>query len=301
MLFSSLDNNYLWQDEAATALLGENIIQYGLPKVYDGKNIISQEAGIDYDDNFLHRWTSWGDNYIAALSMWMFGISTFGARFLFVIFGFAAMILSINTIIAQENSKKLVPINIELPDPMFVGTPTNMQVENLEKPLGKPRPPFLAPDGTNNVALGKPVTSTDDFPIIGEIPMITDGNKDADDGFFVELGPFTQHITIDLGKDFNIYALVVWHYHKQPVVYFDVIIQVADDKDFTKNVRTLFNNDIDNSSGQGKGNDKHYVETAEGKLIDAKGEVARFVRLYSNGNNSNDLNHYIEVSVYGKE
>jgi hypothetical protein len=37
-----------------------------------------------------------------------------------------------------------------------------------------------------------------------------------------------------------------------------------------------------------------------GKLIDAKGEKARFVRLYSKGNNGNDLNHYIEVEVYGK-
>jgi hypothetical protein len=85
------------------------------------------------------------------------------------------------------------------------------------------------------------------------------------------------------------------------MVYFDVIVQVSDDPDFTENVRTIFNNDIDNSSGQGIGTDMHYVETAEGKLIDAKGEKARYVRLYSRGNNSNDLNHYIEVSVYGKE
>ena len=44
----------------------------------------------------------------------------------------------------------------------------------------------------------------------------------------------------------------------------------------------------------------HYVETAEGKLVDAKGVVARYVRLYSNGNTNNDLNHYIEVEIYGK-
>jgi hypothetical protein len=25
----------------------------------------------------------------------------------------------------------------------------------------------------------------------------------------------------------------------------------------------------------------------------------RYVRLYSNGNTSNDLNHYVEVEVYG--
>jgi hypothetical protein len=44
----------------------------------------------------------------------------------------------------------------------------------------------------------------------------------------------------------------------------------------------------------------HYVETSEGKLIDAKGVRVRYVRLYSNGNSSNELNHYIEVEVFGK-
>lgn len=197
-------------------------------------------------------------------------------------------------------AQDLEPIKIELPEAMFVGTPTNLSVPNLEKPLGKPRGPFLAPKGTKNLAAGKSVSSTDEFPIIGELEMITDGEKNADDGYFVELGPFTQHVTIDLEKQFNIYALVVWHFHKQPRVYFDVVIQSADDPDFTQNVKTIFNNDIDNSSGLGKGKDMHYVETAEGKLIDAKGVKGRYVRLYSKGNNSNDLNHYVEVAVYGK-
>jgi len=201
---------------------------------------------------------------------------------------------------AQTEETKLVPIDLKLPKPMFVGTPQNMQVKNLEKPLGKARPPFLAPEGTKNVALGKPINSTDDEPVIGEIEMITDADKEAGDGSFVELGPFTQHVTIDLGANHNIYAVVVWHFHKQPRVYFDVIVQTADDPDFIEGVTTIFNNDHDNSSGQGVGKDMHYVETAEGRLIDAKGVTSRYVRLYSNGNTNNDLNHYIEVEVYGK-
>ena len=208
---------------------------------------------------------------------------------------FISLILS-NNIFAQD----LVPIDLELPKAMFVGTPTNMSIEKLEKPLGKPRPAFLAPKGVTNVALGKSVASTDDMPIIGDIEYITDGDKDADEGYFVELGPFTQHVTIDLEKKYDIYAVVLWHFHKQARVYFDVVVQVADDAEFTKNVKTIFNNDLNNSSGQGKGEDWHYVETAEGKLIDAKGVNGQFVRLYSKGNNSNDLNHYIEVAVYGK-
>jgi hypothetical protein len=98
----------------------------------------------------------------------------------------------------------------------------------------------------------------------------------------------------------DIYAILVWHFHKQARVYFDVVVQVADDPDFINNVTTVFNNDHDNSAGLGVGSDMHYVETSEGKLIDAKGVRGRYVRLYSNGNSSNELNHYIEVEVYGK-
>lgn len=192
------------------------------------------------------------------------------------------------------------PIEIKLPRAMFVGTPQDRKVPNLEKLLGKARPPFLAPIGTKNVALGKPVSSSDNEPIIGEIKMVTDGDKEATDGSYVELGPLKQYVTVDLEAAYEIYAIVVWHYHKQARVYFDVVVQVADDADFTSNVRTLFNNDIDNTAGLGVGQHKHYVETNEGKLIDAKGTRARYVRLYSNGNSSDDLNHYIEVEVYGR-
>jgi hypothetical protein len=204
------------------------------------------------------------------------------------------------TTAAQPREQQLVPLEIKLPRPVFVGTPTNIAVANLEKPLGSPRPPFLAPAGTRNVALKKPVSGSDEQPIIGELSMITDGDKEAAEGSFVELGPGQQFVTIDLKSRTTIYAILVWHYHKQPAVYYDVIVQVADDKDFVSNVQTVFNNDNDNSSGKGVGKDMSYVETAEGKLIDAKGVQGRYVRLYSRGNTANDLNHYIEVEVYGK-
>jgi len=200
----------------------------------------------------------------------------------------------------QPPEEKLVPLNITLPKPMFVGTPTNIAVPNLEKPLGRARPPFLAPEGTLNVAFNKPVSSSDEQPIIGELPMIVDGDKEASEGSFVELGPSQQYVTIDLKGEFAIYAILLWHYHKQPVVYHDVIVQIADDRDFISNVKTVFNNDIDNTSGKGVGKDMSYVETSEGKLIDAKGVQGRYVRLFSRGNTANDLNHYIEVEVYGK-
>jgi hypothetical protein len=202
--------------------------------------------------------------------------------------------------IYRASIAKLAPLDIKLPQPMFVGTKEPIRVSNLRKFSPEDQPPFLAPLGTTNVALGKPVFSSDAEPIIGAIEMITDGDKEAADGSYVELGPSMQHVTIDLEARHEIYAVVIWHYHKQPRAYFDVIVQTADDPGFTANTKTLFNNDTDNSAGLGVGADMHYVESYKGELIDAKGIKARYVRLYSNGNSTDDLNHYIEVEVYGK-
>jgi hypothetical protein len=184
---------------------------------------------------------------------------------------------------------------------MFEGTPQNVKgIANLQKPLGRPRDPFLAPAGVVNVAKGKKVDSTDMEPIIGEIAQITDGDKKGAEGSYVELGPGKQSVTIDLGAPHEVYAVLFWHFHRTARVYIDVIVQLADDAAFTKNVRTVFNNDNDNSSGLGAGQDMNYVETAEGKLVDAKGAKARYVRLHSKGNNANELNHYVEVEVFGR-
>ena len=202
--------------------------------------------------------------------------------------------------ILNKGKSRLVPLEIKLPRPMFVGTEKAIRVSNLKKLSTEDRPPFLAPPGTKNIALGKPVSSSDQTPIIGEIEMITDGDKEAADGSYVELAPSLQNVTIDLEGMYEIFAVAIWHYHQQPQVYYDIVVQVADDSDFIKNVRTLFNNDTNNSAGLGAGTDMHYVETNKGELIDTRGVKARYVRLYSNGNNNNDLNHYIEVEVYGK-
>ena len=195
----------------------------------------------------------------------------------------------------------LAPIAIDLPQAQFPGTPPALRFgTHVEKPLGKPRPPFKAPKGTTNVALKKPVRGSDEEPIIGELKLITDGDKEASDGSFVELGPGRQYVQIDLGAEYNIYAIVIWHYHKEPRVYHDIVIQASSDPDFITGVTTVFNNDHDNSAGLGLGEGKERIETNEGHLIDSKGVKGRYVRLYSNGNTTNDLNHYIEVEVYGK-
>jgi hypothetical protein len=49
------------------------------------------------------------------------------------------------------------------------------------------------------------------------------------------------------------------------------------------------------------GRDLAYVDTHLGRVVDAHGLRARFVRLWSHGNTSNEMNHYIEVEVWGRE
>jgi len=193
-----------------------------------------------------------------------------------------------------------VPLKIELPKPLFVGTPRPLKLANLEKPRVGRRPDLMVPAGTVLLSKGKTVTASDSLPVIGELPLITDGDKDGSDGTYVEFGPGVQWVQIDLGAPAKIAAIAVWHFHSQARAYHDVIVQVSDDAEFKKDVHTLFNNDDNNSAGLGVGTDPAYIETYEGRLIEGKGTTGRYVRLYSNGNTSDELNHYTEVEVYGQ-
>ena len=207
-----------------------------------------------------------------------------------------AALLTTTAAFAQDQ----VALNTDLPKPLFVGTPVPIKLANLEPARTGKRPDFMVPAGTVNLARGKKVTSSDSDPVIGTLDLITDGDKEGDEGSWVELGPGKQWVQIDLEKEVKIYAVVVWHFHSQARVYLDVVVQVSDDPKFEKDVTTIFNADAANELGLGAGKDLAYIETYEGKLIDAKGVKGRYIRLYSKGNTTNKLNHYIEVEVFGK-
>jgi hypothetical protein len=201
-------------------------------------------------------------------------------------------------LIGTAGADEMIKLKLKLPDPLFAGTPKSVKVPNLDR---KPSViEIMVPAGTKKISEKAKVTSSDDFPVIGELEYITDGDKDGADGSYVELGPGVQTIQIDLGATKTLYAIAIWHYHAQARAYRDVIVQVADDADFTKNVRTIYNNDHDNSAGKGVGKDKAYIETNKGRLIDAKGVKGQYIRLYSAGSTGSDMNHYIEVEVFGK-
>lgn len=191
-----------------------------------------------------------------------------------------------------------VKLELEFPPPFLSGTPVPINLPNLESP-DTPAPTIMVPAGVENIAYEKEVTSSDDFPIIGELELVTDGDKESEEGYFVELAQGLQWVQIDLEEPAKLYGFGVWHFHTQKRAYVDMVIQVSNDPTFKSGVTTIYNNDHDGSAGFGVGKDMAYIETNKGKLIDAKQATGRYVRLYSDGNTSNEMNHYVEVEVFG--
>lgn len=191
-----------------------------------------------------------------------------------------------------------MPYSTELPPELIEGTPVPISLPNLETALTA-APEFNVPEGTVLLSKGKPVTSSDDMPLIGSLDLVTDGEKEAGEGYYVELMEGKQWVQIDLEQEAAIHAIHVWHYHSQRRAYKGVVAQISNDPEFKEGVTTVFNNDFENAHGFGVGADRPYVETRFGKIIDGRGTTGRYVRLYSAGNTSDDTNHYIEVEIHG--
>jgi hypothetical protein len=200
---------------------------------------------------------------------------------------------------AAVNGPKIT-IKPEMPKPLFAGTPLpqNNPPPNLDK-SGKPTLQLDVPEGVALLSKGKTVTCSDPAPL-GDLALITDGDKQGDDGYFVDILPLQQWVQIDLGESKEVHLIWVWHFHKQAVIYKDVVAMVSDDPEFKNGAVTVFNNDFDNSAGFGVGKDQSWVETNNGRPMPVAGVKGRYVRLWSNGRDIDDTNQYIEVEVYGK-
>jgi hypothetical protein len=191
------------------------------------------------------------------------------------------------------------PLKIELPEAYFGGTPLPYESPNLEPEDFRDRPPFMAPKGSALVSKDKPVSASAK-PELGNLKMLVDGEKSYASSCVVELPEGLQWVQIDLQSPHAIDAVLLWHFFAGNRVYFKVIVQASNDPDFKTGVTTLYNSDFDNTSGLGVGKDKEYIEKNKGRLIDAKGVTARYIRSYTNGNTSDDKNHYIEMEVFGR-
>ena len=189
-------------------------------------------------------------------------------------------------------------LTLQLPAPTLKGTPEQLPTgDNIEPNSDKAPAALQIAKGAKNVASGKEVTSSVK-PFTGELSQITDGKKEAFDYDTVEMKKGTQWVQVDLGESFKIEAIALWHDHRYIQVEHDIIVQVSDDPEFKTGVTTLFNNDTDNSSGQGVGTDREYFERHYGKVVAGKGTKARYVRGYSKGSHLSALNCWQEIEVY---
>ena len=118
MLLWGLDNQYLWQDEAATAVLAERMLRFGKPLAYDGVNLITTDNFSEEDfssvgqrtrdaktavDYYVHRgdlkpdttwkWQPWGSFVLCALSLSLLGKTTLAARLPFALAGILTVLV----------------------------------------------------------------------------------------------------------------------------------------------------------------------------------------------------------------
>src|SRR5437762_3634580 len=117
-LFWHLGTSYLWQDEAATAVLAGRMLRFGRPLAYDGVNLITIDhsagedaknidrrthdprAAIDFyvqrgdlKKDTAWKWQPWGQFVVAASSLKLLGATTFAARLPFAIAGIITVLL----------------------------------------------------------------------------------------------------------------------------------------------------------------------------------------------------------------
>ena len=83
LVFWQLGSLSLWEDEAQTAVVAENILSTGVPSASNGENFVSIFP--DHKDirDGIYIWQGWLPTYLAAGSMAVLGHNAFGARFPF--------------------------------------------------------------------------------------------------------------------------------------------------------------------------------------------------------------------------
>ena len=196
-----------------------------------------------------------------------------------------------------------VAIKFELPPPHSSGTPKEIKSDNLEPDPGpgKLRAPIMVePEFTKKLTTENTKVTTSEEAVTGDNDYVVDGDKTPDATSMLQLPGGLQWVQLDLGAEHTIAAVCVWHDQGDERVYNDVIVQISNDANIVDGVKTIFNNDHDNTAKLGAGKDKEYRERNDGRPMDAKLTKGRYVRCYSNGSTSEPVNNYIEIEVFGK-
>ncbi len=85
LLFLNLGERTLWNDEAEQARVAVNVVRFGYPTAYDGKQYIRDYTDSDVfnfrGETAVWIWSPWLPFYPMAASFMLFGVSTWAARF----------------------------------------------------------------------------------------------------------------------------------------------------------------------------------------------------------------------------
>lgn len=95
LLCIRLDDVYLWQDEAETALIARHTLAYGLPLSSDGRTWVQQEEVPfhEFTSDYVWIYHPWMQYAVTALSFAILGESTLSARMPFALAGLATILL----------------------------------------------------------------------------------------------------------------------------------------------------------------------------------------------------------------
>lgn len=131
----------------------------------------------------------------------------------------------------------------------------------------------------------------------GSPSKLTDGSTTD----YVGVGGINEsaYAQIDLGALYNVSKVKMWHFFTDGRTYRDVIVQLSQTADFSSYVTTVFNNDKDNSAGQGYGVNAVYAESGSGKTVNFQPVLARYARFWIGGNSVDPYNQFVELQVYG--
>lgn len=163
----------------------------------------------------------------------------------------------------------------------------------------------------SNVLPGSLVSTSN--PPIARLGLETDGNKICDETGLACYQPDNdlQWTQYDLKAPHEIDGIGMWYYYNPNAkdeseyrINRDIIVQLSNDPEFKEEVVTVYNNDQDNSAGQGIGTDEEFKATPEGKQISFEPVTAQYIRFWVNGFTSENgsegnWNNVLEYEAYG--
>ncbi|MDG0792539.1 discoidin domain-containing protein [Cohnella ginsengisoli] len=161
-----------------------------------------------------------------------------------------------------------------------------------------------------NVALGHATVSTNGVVSnAASLNLLVDGDRQTSNYAMIDASTGPKWVQLDLGESFPVSKVNVLNDFNPTATRTgrDIIVQLSNDPTFASGVSTIFNNDSDNTAGQGAGTDSVYLEPTDGsgKTIALSTPVsARYVRSWANGHirtadgSIKNVNTPVELEVY---